>query len=506
MSKLNYSTRDYITLLSEINQDPVLQEQPTFFKTFMAGIFDVLNNTINACMNAILPEHFYSRVVAQKVLQLLDYNLGWKQTSTCLATLEINPSATVVSDYTILKSELKFSSVGTQSLPPRQYESREDVTFTTGTFTTSIRLYQQETRPQVILGTTSGSSFQTFDLPDQDVLRDTLEITINSITYSRVDTFAGRSALEYVYKLYYRADGSSYIEFGGIDPISSTQFGFIPTAGFDVFANYAVGGGANSNTGVGTITQYLGQDANFVSITNVQPATGGRNEETLVNAGKIAPLRARSAEYFINTSSGEALAKSSIENIQTIQVRKAGILTASVWVIPNGGGIPSAGLKTSIKELLESRSLLEEVTVNVFDPNYVPIDINVQVRPKDNADPTLVERYSKFALVHRVTENGEYILEVYQSNGIDKAIEIINALYTPLTGDTYGISDYTPISLLLDVIRVTNFGRDLRRNDLVSTLAFVDGVDFVNVITPTTDTIVSDGNTTSVNSLGVSII
>jgi hypothetical protein len=502
---INYSTRDFLTLISEINNDQVLKEQPMFFKTFIAGIFDVLNNTLNACMNAITPSNWYSRTIAQDILQLLDYSLSWKQTSRVNLQVTIDPSATASSSYTISKNNLIFSTQETTAKKKKIFEARNNLTFSIGTSVSSIEVFQQETKPTQIISKTNGSSFQRIDLPEKDIIKETLIVTIDSVQYELVETFAYSSANDKHYKLYYRNDGTSFIELGGIDNVTNNQFGFIPAAGLDVYVSFAVGGGSDSNVEANTIVEYLGNDPYFVSCINLFPARGGKNEETLLNASKIAPIRARSCEYLINESSAIALAKS-FQDVYLASAKKSGLLEINCWIIPIGGGNPSSSLKNQVKEFLEKRSLLEEVNVNVLNPNYLNIDVHVKIKPKLNTNVNNIIRYSKLIICQRISENGEYVKEIYLSSGIESAISEINYLYNSLTGITYNSNDYVEAEKIISNTRNTEFGRNFLINDIVSSLAQLEAIDYVEVVQPSNDITLTDGYITTLNSLNVEII
>ena len=502
--KLNYSSRDYASILSEINSDPVLKEHPSFLKSMVAGVFDVLNNTLNAIVNAIIPSTFYSRPIASDVLKLIDYELSWKSTSETILDISIDPSATLTESYTIPKEELKFSTSTENTDIILNFESRSDVTFSIGTSTTSITVYQQTTQDESNIGSTDGTSFQLVNLPFTDIIKDTVKIIINSIEYTLVDSFASYTENDYVYRIYYRTDGSSYIVLGGIDSKTLDQYGFIPESGIPIFLNCATGGGINSNTGIDTIVQYTGNDSNILDVSTPIPATGGRDEESLSNASIIAPLHARTCEYFVNESTGIYIAKKN-PSIQDAQIKKSGLLAVDCWIIPTGGGVPSTDLKNSIKSELESKSVFGEVSVNMIDPSYVELYINASIISYPNFSKSLIERYSKLALVYRISEISKLIKESFYSTGIEQAISLINAYLSAYTGDTYTATDYIPIEKIIRNIPVQTIGESFYKNDLVMALSYVSGIDTVIINNPS-DTIILPGSISKPSGVVVSVI
>ena len=75
--------------------------------------------------------------------------------------------------------------------------------------------YQQETKEQVSVGTSDGTtSWQVFDLPDLDVIEDTLSILINSDVWTLVDSLVDSISTDKHCILRYNTDNSSYLLFG----------------------------------------------------------------------------------------------------------------------------------------------------------------------------------------------------------------------------------------------------------------------------------------------------
>src|SRR5690606_4326675 len=80
-------------------------------------------------------------------------------------------------------------------------------------------------------------------------------------------------------------DNVTWIKFG--DGVT----GKLPLTGVDnIRATYRIGGGAQTNVGQGTINTLQSTLAGVVSVTNIVPATGGLDPETIEEARVMAPL------------------------------------------------------------------------------------------------------------------------------------------------------------------------------------------------------------------------
>jgi hypothetical protein len=506
MNPINYSSRDYSSVISQINADPDLKQQPARFKITLAGLFDVLNNTLNAIANSLFIRLSFSRPQLQDLLSLIDYSMAWKQTATVQLTVNINPAATVSGSYTVSAANLAFGTVPTISNPQVRFEARTSLTFTIGTSTSSVTVYAQTTQAQKNIGTTNGSSWQQIDLPDLDVLSDTLTLTIGSDTYTLVSSFINSLATDTVFRLYYRSDGTSYIILPGIDSQTGKSYGKVPTNGLTIFANYATGGGLSSNVNANTITQYLGNDNNVVSSTNNSAATGGTEEETIDNAKAVAPLALRGVNYFINASNGIAIAKS-IEGVLDCFIYNDGLLSVSCVIIPVGGGVPSPSLKTTVHSALISRSPLEEITVNMVDPNYVITSIQMNIKTLEGVSLADINQYIKLAILVRADNYSSYIKSIYISEGLSSAIAQVNAIWGTLIGETFSVNDSAQFMKIFDNVPSIAFAENLQPEDLISAVqGFVNGVDYVKLISPSSPVSVGSNGITKINGITLVVI
>lgn len=504
---INYSTRDYNGVISQIDSDSQLKEQPTRWKRAIAGIFDVINNTINSVVNALAIRTAFDRTIMQDVLGLIGYDLAWKETSSVLLKIVIDASATVSGSYVLNKADIIASTVGTTSKLPLRFEARANLTFSIGTTESSILVYQQTTQELVTIGQTNAANWQTIELPFVDILKETMVLKVGLTEYTRVANFAKSNSTDKHYKVYYRSDGTAYVKFGGIDTKTSTQYGYIPSAGQNVTLVCAVGGGSISRIGIGELSDYLGADVNVISIENEVASTGGEDEETIENAREVAPLsiRAVSGQY-TNESTGLAIARA-IPGVLDAQLVKTGRLTIDAYIIPSGGGLPSSDLKTLVSSTLQEASILQEISVTSKDPLYINTNITSLVRllPGYNSDDVLP--YIKLAQVLRSSEVGRSVYGVYYSYGLSDAIEEINDLYGVLLSATFNLSDDgAQIERLLDNVAYQRAGLGLSAEDLVIASGFVYGLDTIRITNPGSEIPATSGYITKPTDVTVTLL
>lgn len=499
---IDYSTRDFLTIQSQINSDDTLKQSPSWIKNLIAGVFDVLNNTLNAVVNSILIRTAYSRPVMMDVLKLIDYDLSWKQSASSLMTVNIDPSLTAFSSYTIVKADLKFQAPGTTSRAVQQFEALSDLTFPMGTSTTSAQVSQQATQISTKIGVTDGSNWQLVDLPQVDVLRDSVMIQIGSDPFTRVDSFVNYTVSDKVFKLYYRSDGSSYVIFGGVDSKTNYQFGFIATPGQDIILSYATGGGQDGNVTTGQINQYIGSDTGIISVINNTAATGGAEAETIANARQLAPLRSRETGYFINESTGISLSRR-IDGVMSATIKSNGLLSVNVWIIPNGGGYPSTDLKNEVQALLQSRSVLGEITVSVFDPIYIDSMISIAISLINGFSIALVSKYVGLAVILKAHEMANSVIATFEEQGISAAIDQINSLYSSIIGTFSTDTDSAQITDILTRTIPIGIGETLQLEDIITAAGLIKGVDYPKVLSPIAPIVSIPGGQVRVTSISV---
>jgi len=480
---IRYISRTYTDIINDLNNDSLSSDKPFFIKSMFAGVFAALSTMINILVNQFFISTVQALDIGTELFKLNDYTLKGNLTSNVFVDFTINPTATATSSYTLPASSLIFMTAASQNTPQYQFESRTSITIPMGQTSGIVQTYQQKTVTNVSLGFTTGQSLQIIDLPDKDILTETIVLTIGTDLFTAVDSFAFYpDPLAKVFIHSFRSDRTSYITMPFIDSINNVQYGLIEPVGIAITANYATGGGDGSNVDANTITIYTGGDSNVLTCSNALAATGGAEPELLEQAKVKVPLMSRTHDMFWDATSGRSLALE-VSGVLQAQCASTGILKSDVFIIPNGGGYPSNTLKQNVKDFLISRSSFEQVTINVYDPNYVSLTIAGSYEIKSGYVATDVYKFLIFCAYYRSYELSFYIYQYYKSNGVESTITIINSLMSSLLGYSYSYAtDGVQIKKILDNVPFINMGDTIRPNDITSAcMSYVDGIQYVTI-------------------------
>lgn len=362
-----------------------------------------------------------------------------------------------------------------------------------------VTAYQQETKTSYIVGRSDGvTAWQQFDLQFLDVIKDTLTLTINGATWTRVDTVIDSISTDKVFMQRYKTDGSSYIMFG------NGTLGAIP-GNFDIYANHAVGGGVASNISqLNRINSYAGTDSDIVGVSNATAFTSGSDAESIENAKIQAPILLKALNRFVTVTDGKALVLNYGGVYVTEVIRNAyGPLSCQVPIVPTGGGLPSAGLKSALQTYLISLTVLSSIDVRVTDPTYVTFTPVVQIKVNTGYTFANIKPFVMLALRLISSEYTAELLQYYLTNGIATAVTAINTKW----GTSFAAADYAQIERLLEnvtapVFSTPTFDASLQESDVFSFVqSFVYGINYMTISSPTFPLTVASASITTDNVL-----
>ena len=359
----------------------------------------------------------------------------------------------------------------------------------TGTGTHTIHLYsfpkvcyQQESisTPISIGASDASTEWQKFSLPHLWVLPDTLVVTINSETWTLVDSFIESTSSSKHFKLLYNKNGKTNVLFG------NGVYGKIPAA-FDIFVLYATGGGWDGNVSVvNKINLYSGANTNIEGCSNPSFFTGGDDEETIENAKYLAPLLLKARDRFVTVADGEALvlAYGGVSRVNIIK-NAYGTLSAQVVIIPTGGGAPSGTLKTEIDTYLTNKSILESIDIRVTDPTYNTRNGTGAMKMKEGY--IFADELKYYTLLVRLifSEVTYDIYNTYLTSGIAVAVIGINTKWST----SFVEQDYIQIQKMLDNLdiwdMIPDFGQIIQESELLGIVnGTLDGCDYCTWASP----------------------
>lgn len=557
---IKYSSRDFNSIMADINADAELIDKPEWWKRIWAGVGDVLALYEDLVANEAYLRTSFTRRAVRDLCQLIDYDIGEHSTSSGSIIFELN-AATVVWPKTISLVNLVAQSPGSQTQSAKRFEARAPVTqaLTTATVThatadsillktagahvfltgekiriassgtlpsplvantdywviyisatqfylassrtnayngTKITLttagsgtitvtlysiqatcYQQTKIASVSIGVSDGiTTWQTFNLPDKFMLPDTLAVTINAVTWTKVDTLVNSTGIDTHYKLYYNDDGSSFLQFG------NGVYGAIP-GNFDVYVVYAYGGGSDSNiSSLNRITIYAGTDSDVTGVSNSTTFTGGSDHETIAEAKRLAPLLLKARSRFVTFEDGLALALSYPGVSQAYVIRNAyGVLSCAIPIVPSGGGAPASSLLTDLSAYLVSISIADSMDARAIAPIYTSTTgVIFTVHMKTGYAWDDIKKYIYFAVHLIFSEVGLELQNLYSEEGIGSAVTYINNKWGSLPGiGSFVPADYAQLTRILDNFTPATFGMDFQISDVLGFIdSFIIGVDY----------------------------
>ena len=549
---IQYTSRTFQTILADINSDKELADKPEWFKRLIAGVGDVMSMCLDAQANNSYLETAFTRDAVKKLCQLIGYKLGVHTTSTgklkfYLADTTVFPITINKKDLCAIYgriSSMRFESrtdviqasttetlVGTgntdhialnvgsetsfetydkvhvsnapiatgyyylkvDGLNVYFANSVEDialerwVTVQTGSYicklyTLTAQCYQQEQKDAVSIGSSDGNTpWQTFSLPDEKILQETLMVTINDEIWTRVDDFSESVPTSKHYRLDFNNDGTSKIVFG------NGTYGAIPE-NFPIYAQYAVGGGADTNINtLNAINVYSGGAEKIEGVCNSTVMNGGTNQESIESAKILAPASLKTRDRFVTVDDGLTLIyRTGLSSIACIQSNYYGSLSCRVQCVANGGGNLSTQNKSYIQQYLKDRSVLGSLDVRVVDTVFLPQSLTLNVSLNTGYTLQQVEPYLQICCKLFFTECGKEIIDMYESTGLARAVDLINQIFStsfnPVDSQIYNILQY------LSKIGYRKYGEKIYESNLIAMLSnCVDGINhltFADIVFP----------------------
>lgn len=541
---IQYTSRTFQTILADINSDKELADKPEWFKRLIAGVGDVMSMCLDAQGNNSYLETAFTRDAVKKLCQLIGYKLAVHTTSvgklkfyltdTTVFPITVNKKdlcaiygrvssmrfesredatlsaitevlvGTGNTDHITLNigSETSFETydkvyVSNAPIETGYYylkvdglniyfaNSVEDITlerwvtvqtgsYTCKSYTLTVQCYQQEQKDIVSIGNSDGNTpWQTFSLPDEKILQETLVITINDEVWTRVDDFSESMSTSKHYRLDYNNDYTAKIVFG------NGVYGAIPE-NFPIYAQYAVGGGADTNINTpNAINVYSGGAEKIEGVCNSTSMNGGTDQESIESAKILAPASLKTQDRFVTVDDGLILIyRTGLSSIACIQSNYYGSLSCRVQCVANGGGNLSAQSKLYIQQYLKDRSVLGSVDVRVADTVFLSQSLTINVSFSIGYTLQQIEPYLQICCKLFFTECGKEIVDMYKSTGLARAVNLINQIFSTSFDSTdnqiYNMLQY------LSRIGYRKYGETIHESNLIAMISnCVEGINYL---------------------------
>jgi hypothetical protein len=276
----------------------------------------------------------------------------------------------------------------------------------------------------VLLGSSSGTAEQAFDIDDDPVVLDSINVYVESGNtfglWTRVQHLIDYGPNDAVYTVRFDSNNRLFVVFG--DGVS----GAIPTVHSAIRATYTIGGGSLGNIKTGIINtleyvpglseQQVAALSGIIDINNTSVGAGGLNPESDASIRANAPLFLRAQNRAITIDDYQNLALA-VENCGKAKAISSGYTSVTMYVGPRRDDIdgdPTPGieeisnvatptiewnnLRDAVVSFLSDKTLAG-VSLTITQPTYVPVTMNIQYKLDPAFTTAVAERTLKQALI-----------------------------------------------------------------------------------------------------------
>lgn len=307
-------------------------------------------------------------------------------------------------------------------------------------------------------------SFTSTDRPNQEIvltqtpfLDGSVVVTAANGTFTIVDNFLDSAANDKHFTVSVDNLDRATIRFG------NGSAGAIPTG--TITLAYRTGGGLAGNVPAGAIKVLEGTwtDLNgnpvTITVTNAAAAEGGDDRESVAAARERIPRAVRTVEVAIARQDYEdgALEVTGVSRVLALTREEEPSVEENsviVYVVPDGGGAPSADLKTAVKAQFKQQTgypappyrAFQNLDLRVQTPLYTTIDVRVKVYlrsgitqavGKARIEAALTDYFSPTITAARLIELAP---DVAKARGITAA-DGVSVLTNPLVDFGYSLQD-----------------------------------------------------------------
>lgn len=288
------------------------------------------------------------------------------------------------------------------------------------------------------LGTSDGKAFQKFSTTYENVIDGSLVISVlygTEVQYTEVYSLIDSDETDLVYTSYKSSYDKVTIRFG--DGIT----GFIPQTGASILATYRVGGGQRGRVGAETITSLTsvithdGIPIN-VTVTNDEAASGGEDAQSVSVTREIGAASALTLDRAVTLLDFEYLSRE-VSGVSRAQGVKLGLGFLKLYILGSGGALTTSTVKQNVLEYLDTRRLIGDGLVTVYDPTFIYLDISATITLEKTSDSDSVSDYHDSLIddFFNPSENAKLVF----GDGVSKGFIQVSSIYRLLNDVTIGV-------------------------------------------------------------------
>lgn len=356
-----------------------------------AGLVEQLNYYIDqVARESFIPTaRRYSSLI--KLTRLIDYRVRAKVGAMVDLTITAVDTG---GDPVLLQADEKINAgLIIEDSAGVEFITEHDATIFAGTSSVKVGARQRVAVIDDVLGTTTSAANQAYQISD-DYQHDTLQIEINSVTWTRVHTFAFSGPLDTDFIIEVDQNKQAWVVFG------DDTNGAIPPTGQSVLGTYYDCSGIAGNVEAGTIiiwntpsggptppSQTPTIDA--YEVTNILPAVGGQDEEGIEGIRKHAPLSLRTLDRAVTLQDHidicllvPGVGKAATEFDDATK-------TISFYVAPDEGGTAPSQLLTDVVDYFDDKKMIASF-VQAFAAGETLLRMTITVTAKFRKNTTVV--------------------------------------------------------------------------------------------------------------------
>ena len=390
----DYSSRDYSAVYADLlARIPVYLPEWTSqsmndFGIVMLQLFAYTADNLAYYLDRLAGEAFLATATQSSSIinlaAMLDYqpSLSVGATVTLVITLSPNyPGSVTIPAGTVFTTQPSISQA------PIPFVTTEPVTLTSinsatpGSGTGIVTAVQGTEFTGEQVATSNGAINQAYRLRNKPVsaLSPTVYVDLGEgpQEWSYTANLINAGPYDTVYTGFVDSNGNFYLVFG--DGVN----GYVPPLGSPITCNYLTNVGALGNVGSNTITQPATALGGVATVSNPAAATGGAYAESLASIQANAPASLMTNSRAITVSDIETIA-SQVSGVEWVSVVMETYQLVNLFVVPYGGGSPSALLQQAIQTAL-APALMANTNVTIVTPTiYIPVNVSVMVEAYAN--------------------------------------------------------------------------------------------------------------------------
>lgn len=475
--------------------------KPTWIFQEMSGLFDFQSELMNRIASDIL--YPQTRESAYSFAASCDYTPVEADGAT--DTLTLNLTGAIAKTLAIGYQVGGFSLATGRLL----YFETTAVGNSGGGASITVACKQKRTYSNIDLGVVNSAEvFSDYPVDGYaNIIKSSFTLEVDGTAWTRVENFDNSLPTSKHFILLFQSSGKVRVQFGD----GST--GLIPVLNSRLVASFATTEGTNGRLDAGEITLNIGADPDISAVTNTG-TSGGNDAESVASIIRNARANNRLREIVWSKEDLEIAARMTSSSVQKA-LGVPGLGTASIYIVPSGGGNPGAPLLAEVETFVKAKTQFGNLPIVALVPNYIEIDISAEITVRSGYVEATVQNLCKFALQMVACEFDIQVLEYWDDHGIDECRQnIINVLFS----HTFVEDDNDALEFILGRWRkllganptyreYREWGQDLEVGDLwIMGDDLIDyGVDIFRLTSPVVNRTVADDEIVSVGTVTVTI-